>query len=285
MRAGFIGAGKAGCSIAKLLKESPGDWEIVGFASRSISSALEAAEFLGCAAYPGIAELADVCGAIFITTPDGEIARVWQGLRGCGICLGGKIFIHCSGSLSSDIFDGADELGATAASLHPLYAISDRFRSYLTLGNALFTLEGRGGRMAELRGLLEDSGLDVQGIDARSKTAYHAAASVASNLMVGLAELAVQLLLECGFDRATARRALRPLMQGNLDSIMERDTAAALTGPAERADVSTVAGHLGVLSGDDREIYRLLTRKIVGLAKQKNPDRDYSELERLLKCR
>ena len=49
--------------------------------------------------------------------------------------------------------------------------------------------------------------------------------------------------------------------------------------PAERADVDTVDAHLQTLSGDDREIYRLLTKKIVALAKQKNPERDYEQLE------
>ena len=76
--------------------------------------------------------------------------------------------------------------------------------------------------------------------------------------------------------------ALHPLMQGNLDAIMEKDTVDALTGPAERADVETVEAHLKTLVGDDREIYRLLTKKITALAKQKNPDRDYEQLEACL---
>ena len=76
--------------------------------------------------------------------------------------------------------------------------------------------------------------------------------------------------------------ALHPLMQGNLDAIMEKDTVEALTGPAERADVDTVAAHLNALSGDEWEIYRLLTKKLVTIAKQKNPERDYRQLEDLL---
>ena len=111
---------------------------------------------------------------------------------------------------------------------------------------------------------------------------YHAAATVGSNLMVGLTELAIQLLLSCGFDREHARMALRPLMQGNLDAMMEKDTVDALTGPAERADVDTVAAHLQTLSGDEREIYRLLTKKLVTLARQKNPEREYEQLEERL---
>ena len=76
--------------------------------------------------------------------------------------------------------------------------------------------------------------------------------------------------------------ALRPLMQGNLDAMMEKDTIGALTGPAERGDVRTVDRHLQELGGEDREIYRLLTKKIVKIAKVKNPERDYAQLEELL---
>ena len=77
--------------------------------------------------------------------------------------------------------------------------------------------------------------------------------------------------------------ALRPLMLGNIDAMIEKDTVGALTGPAERADAETVSAHLRILSGDDREIYCLLTKKLVALAKQKNPERDYEQLEACLK--
>lgn len=73
--------------------------------------------------------------------------------------------------------------------------------------------------------------------------------------------------------------ALGPLMRGNLNAIIEKDTIDALTGPAERADVNTVEAHLKALAGEDREIYRLLTKEIVALAKQKNPNRNYEQLE------
>lgn len=284
MRIGFIGAGKVGCSLGKYLKESAGGWQIEGYFSRSSDSAKEAAVFTDSRVIDQAELLAQMADVIFITTPDGAIAQVWQELRECEIDLEGKIIVHCSGRLASTVFEGAVERGATVASLHPFYAICDRFHSYKTLAEAHFTLEGSGERFDELQERLEASGLMIQRMEANSKIAYHAAASVGSNLMVGLTELAIELLLSCGFDREHARMALRPLMEGNLHAIMEKDTADALTGPAERADVETVEAHLKTLSGDDREIYRLLTKKIVAIAKQKNPERDYKALEASLDC-
>ena len=279
MRIGFIGAGKVGCSLGKYLKESAGDWQIVGFYSRSTASAKEAAVFTDSRVIDQVELLAQMADVIFVTTPDGVIKEIWETLRGCDILLEDKIIVHCSGLLASTVFTGADECGVTAVSLHPLYAVSDKYHSYESLANAHFTLEGSGERLEEFQQLLTVSGLTIQQIDAASKAAYHAAASISSNLMVGLAELAIERLLDCGFDREHARMALRPLMQGNLDAIMEKDTTDALTGPAERADVETVNAHLHTLSGEDREIYRLLTKKVVAIAKQKNPERDYSALD------
>ena len=282
MRIGFIGAGKVGCSLGKYLKESTVDWQIEGYFSRSTESAKEAAVFTDSRVIDQVELLAQMSDVIFITTPDGVIADIWQELCDCGASLEDKLVVHCSGLLASTVFADAKERGVTAASLHPFYAVSDRFHSYEMLPEALFTLEGSGARLEELQELLEASGLTIQRIDAASKTKYHAAASVGSNLMVGLAELAIALLVDCGFDREHARMALRPLMQGNLDAIMEKDTVDALTGPAERADVETVNAHLQTLSGDEREIYRLLTKEIVTLAKQKNPERDYEQMEACL---
>lgn len=282
MRIGFIGAGRVGCSLGKYLKESAGDWQIEGYFSRSTDSAKEAAVFTDSRVIDQVELLAQISDVIFITTPDGAIADIWRELCDREIPLTDKIVVHCSGLLSSSVFEGAGERGVTAASLHPFYAVSDRYHSYKMLKEALFTLEGSGERLGQLQELLEASGLTIQRIDAASKIAYHAAASVGSNLMVGLTELAIGLLLNCGFDREHARMALYPLMQGNLDAIMEKDTVDALTGPAERADKDTVYAHLQTLTGDDREIYRLLTKKLVALAKQKNPERDYEQLETCL---
>ena len=282
MKIGFIGAGRVGCSLGRYLKESKSGWELIGYYSKSLSSARDAADFTGSSAFTDVFELLRGCDVLAITTPDGAIADVWQELCTRSEFLKGRIVIHCSGAMTSQIFDGAESLDVTTASLHPFYAVSDRYQSYQALGKALFTIEGTGERFEELFVALCDSGMRLQRMLPEKKTTYHAAASVASNLLVGLTELSIELLCECGFDRGTARAALAPLMTGNLHAILEKDTFGALTGPAERGDLDTVRGHMDVLDGEDLEIYRLLTKKIVGIAQLKNPDRDYSALLDLL---
>ena len=78
-------------------------------------------------------------------------------------------------------------------------------------------------------------------------------------------------------------KALGPLFTGNALKIAELGTEAALTGPVERNDIATVEKHLAVLDDDEKQIYTSLSGKILRVAERKNPDRDYSELEKLLK--
>ncbi len=282
MKIGFVGAGRVGCTLGKYFGQSDGGWELMGYYSRRAASAQEAAEFTKSRAYDKIEALIRDCEAVFLTTPDDALLSVWDEICALPLSLDGRLVIHCSGACDCGMFPVPAGCTVTLAGLHPFYAVSDRFHSYETVGDALFTLEGSGARLMELHDRLLASGLTIQPIRSEDKTAYHAAAAIASNLMVALTELSIDTLTRCGFDRVNARKALRPLMQGNLDAVMERDTAQALTGPAERADTQTVQKHLQVLEGDAREIYRLLTKQLLPVAAAKNPDRDYRELEKLL---
>ena len=60
------------------------------------------------------------------------------------------------------------------------------------------------------------------------------------------------------------------------------DLPTSLTGPIERNDVTTVKKHLGCLRDDELEVYRLLSRRLVGMAQSRHPERDYGEMSLLL---
>ena len=77
---------------------------------------------------------------IIITTPDGEIKNVWDSIKKLSIT--GKIICHCSGSLSSKVFSDIDNHKAYGYSIHPMFAISDKYNSYKNLNKAFITIEG-----------------------------------------------------------------------------------------------------------------------------------------------
>lgn len=182
--------------------------------------------------------------------------------------LGGKIFVHCSGALASDVFEGAKELGASAVAMHPLYAVSSRFGCWQELEQAWFSLEGDPEGTHVLEALLRARGNHVLHVAPKDKTRYHAAAVMASNLVVGLYNMAASELAQCGISPEDAQAALAPLFLGNAAHIAEDGVAASLTGPAVRGDWATLNAHLGILEGDERRLaaYRSLTDELIAIA-------------------
>ena len=284
MNIGFVGAGKVGCSIAKLLAQRGKC--VSGFYSRSRKSAMEAAEFVGTTYFDDINQLLEVSDVLFLTVPDGAIASVYHSLN--PNLLVDKIICHCSGALSTAVFEGIEKWGASAFSVHPFVAISSRYESYQYLPNSIFTLEGKEncpGHKETMLQLLRDLDLRVEEISGESKVAYHGAAVMASNLMLGLLSVAKKELVAAGFSEEGADAAILSLAEGNLKNAVhakENPLVSALTGPIQRGDAGTVAGHLQAFSGDTREIYRLLSKEVLQLARAKNPTLDDINLVKLL---
>ncbi len=278
MDIGMIGAGKVGFSLGKYFTLH--GVKVSGYYSRNPKSAKEAAEFTGTKAFDTMKQIVEVSDVLVLTVPDGQISTVWKELK--ELELAGKIMIHCSGALTTDVF--ANKAKDTFVySVHPLLAVSDKYESYEIFKDALFTIEGSPERMEEMCILFQSCGNRIQPIKKESKMLYHAAASLASNFMVTIADTAQLMLQRCGFSEEMSENALSVLMRENINSVIQKGTKAALTGPIERADTGTVKGHLSVLNEEERAVYLALARETVKLAEKKHPERSYQEMEEVLK--
>lgn len=275
---GFIGAGKVGFSLGKYLKEN--NIDISGYYSKSQHSSKEAAIFTNTRQYNNLEDLIKNSDAIFITTPDNQIADVWNEVK--KLPIKEKLICHCSGSISSEVFSNINNHGAYGYSIHPMFAISDKYNSYKDLSQAFITIEGHEKHLENLKRLFLHLGNDVAIISKENKVLYHAASVTVSNLVLGLINNGVNYLEECGFTKEMAIKALYPLIENNLRNIKERGAVNSLTGPIERGDLSTVINHLNVIREEDKELYRLLSKNILKIAKVKNQDRNYKNLEEYL---
>ena len=275
---GFIGAGKVGFSLGKYLKEN--NINISGYYSKNEHSSVEAAIFTNTKQYKNILDLINDSDAIFITTPDGEIQGVWNEMK--KLPIKNKLICHCSGSISSEIFSNINNHGAYGYSIHPMFAISDKYNSYKNLSKAFITIEGHEKFINYLEELFKGLGNDVAIIDNSSKALYHVASVFASNLVLGLINNGVTYLKECGFEEDKAIKALFPLIEFNLSNIKEKGIVDSLTGPIERGDLTTIISHCEALNSIDRELYKKLSKNILEIAKMKNSDRNYEKLERFL---
>lgn len=279
MKVGFVGAGKVGFSLGKMFQLAGEN--VAGYFSRSPHSAEEAADFTHSKFYKNLETIIKESDAIFLTVPDDEISNVWNSMK--KYPLAGKMICHCSGSLSSKVFSDIEKTDSYGFSVHPLLAVSDRYDSCRYLPNSLFTIEGDKRKINEISALIRNCGAAVELISPEVKIRYHAAAVMCSNLIVALIDSAQNEFRACGFSEEKLNMAIAPLVRGNVERLLSDGALDALTGPVERGDTGTVAGHLTVLDGTDREIYTVLSQKALEIARKKHPDRNYESMEELLK--
>ena len=267
MKFGFIGAGKVGFSLGKYLADN--NQNVVGYYSIINEEAIEAAKFTGSKYYENMEQLVEDSEVLFLTVPDGQIENLWNQLKSSHKnwmakynkpLLNNKIVCHCSGALSSDIFSSIAEYESFGYSIHPLFAVSNRYESYKELSDSYFTIEGNIEKINKMKELFESFGNTVCIISKDDKIKYHGAAAIASNLVVGLIGLSEELLKH----------------------IVEEGVVEALTGPIERCDVSTVRKHMSVFDKKTNEIYKAVSKEVLEIAKIKNKDRDYSKMEEVL---
>lgn len=278
-RVGFIGAGRVGTTLGKYFHDH--NALVAGYYSRSEESARASAIFTDTACYSSIAELTYDCNMLFITVPDGLIESVWNEVSKYDI--NGKCICHCSGAMSSSVFNNITGHGAFGYSIHPLCAVSSKENSYKNFSDVFFAVEGSDEYRDRIIDWLSAMGNPVSGIASDKKVMYHAAAVLASNLGVALYNMAAGILADCGIEADTAGKALSGLFLGNCQNIVSQGPVKALTGPVDRNDINTINKHMEALDGNALEVYKLLSMELIKVAALKNPDTDYSELMQILK--
>lgn len=278
MKIGFIGAGKLGFSLGKYLVEN--NINVRGYYSKNLDSSKEAAIFTNSKYYESLKNIIYDCDTIFITTPDGDIEEIWNSIS--KLSIENKIICHCSGSLSSSIFSNIGDHKAYGYSIHPMIAFSDKYNSHKQIKDATITIEGVNEHLDTFKDIFESLGNKVKVISNNNKAKYHAASVFVSNNVIALFNTGVELLSDCGFTEEEAKESLYPLMINNIKNIGDKGIVNSLTGPIERGDSGTVEKHLQALNDEDRELYILLSKKLIKIAKIKNVKKDYSNLEKMI---
>ena len=278
MKIGIIGAGKMGYTLGKHFSMSNlPDIQLVGYYSKNKMSAIDAAQFTNSDFFETIEELCRSCDVLFLTVSDGEIKNIVMSLNEVPEVVDGKIICHTSGALSSSELNGISS-NAYLYSVHPIFAVNSKKDSYKKFGEAFITIEGNPERIDVIKAIFVKLGHSVKVISSDDKVKYHSAAVFSSNLVVGLYHMAEGLLKQCGFEDDEIGLALKPLFINNANKLYNSNCEEALTGPIERCDLDTVEKHLSVLSDEFYDIYNILSSELVKIAKNKNNDKNYSEI-------
>lgn len=186
----------------------------------------------------------DAADLVFLTTPDDALADLTASLH----WRSGQTVAHCSGVLTVNVLAPARRAGALVAGFHPLQSFPTLEHGLARLRGCTIALEGDEAALAVLEPMAHAIGGVTIRLQSEHKVLYHIAAVFASNYLVALSSIAVDLWSEWGADRQGALQALSPLQQGTLENIAALGILEALTGPIARGDVGTVRLHLQALA-------------------------------------
>ncbi|AFM39200.1 hypothetical protein Desaci_0085 [Desulfosporosinus acidiphilus SJ4] len=264
MKFGIIGAGIVGTALAVRLEEA-GHY-CLGVHTRSRRSYERFCRYLP-KDHLTLDELASTADGLFITTQDDMIRNVAESLSMMPGIKSEQLWIHCSGSLPSSVLRVRNDLSVRCLSVHPLQAFASIEKALEILSGTHFGIEGDDLEFGE--GIVKDLGGIPHSILASQKSLYHAGAVVASNYLVVLASLAVELFAEAGIEGNEALASLLPLMRGTLYNLEKVGLPQALTGPIARGDAKVVQGHLEHMPSKSKEIYRELGIKALELGENK----------------
>ena len=262
----IVGAGRLGTALAVALADK--SYSIRSLVARTVASARKAAKLLDedvqVLAAKNVSSLrpADL---FLITTPDDQIAHVASELARLET-KGKPTALHTSGALSADVLAPLRKRGWSTGSIHPLISVSG---STTPLDGAFWSVEGDKTALRVGKTIVRDLGGKSFSIRSEDKPLYHAAAVMSAGNVVALFDVAVEMLVQCGLSRKTARSILLPLLASTVHNLETKDTAAALTGTFARGDIETVKRHLKALktNKDALELYRLLGKRSLKLTK------------------
>jgi predicted short-subunit dehydrogenase-like oxidoreductase (DUF2520 family) len=273
MNVALIGTGRLGCSLARALPS--GLFKIAALHDRDASAARRCRVPGPRRVVPAAAEAAALGDLILICVPDGAVAAVAAELAEAPLRWKKKIVLHTSGALSSRALAPLKRAGAAVGSIHPAQSFAGPDTPPSRFRGVSFAVEGDPKATAAGKRLARSVGGRPFVVRPADKALYHAACSLASNMLVPLFDSACALLEKTGLRPREAARVLLPLVEGTVENLKELDRAGALTGPLARGDEETVRLHLVALRGrrEEKAVYRRLGTMALKLAEAKGLDR------------
>ncbi len=263
-RVAVVGAGRVGLTLARALHRSGVEVALLGRAAGI------APEPLGPIAteWEPLLPAADI---ILLALPDDAIVDVATAMARMGVIHAAQVVLHTSGLHDARVLSPLRPTGAALGSWHPLQTFANRDGEPDALAGSPAVIEGDGRALIAGRELAQRLALaPVVEVPGDRKASYHAAAVMASNYVVVLADIASRLAGDAGIEPVPPELFL-PLMRRSVDNL-HRGAVVALTGPIRRGDSGTVARHLDALEGPERAVYISLGREALRLAREAGLD-------------
>lgn len=227
LRVSFIGKGNVGTRMAKRLQEV--GCEIVQVCSRTETP---------------VSELnPSACDLVVVAVSDDAIKPLLDSVETVGTAL----WVHTSGSIGLDAFNPAKF--PRCGVLYPLQTLLKNRE--VDWAQVPMLVEGDP-QVEQIARMMSPS---VATLDSESRRRLHAAAVICNNMTTYLWSLSQRIMTDAGLDFAM----LEPLLRMTLERSTALSPENALTGPARRGDIQTIAKHIAALPPDIAETYRFLS--------------------------
>ncbi len=215
---------------------------------------------------------------LWICVPDGEIAAVAERLAKQRGDLRGRLVVHSSGALTVEVLEAARRAGASVAGIAPVASFPTR--ELVALDGVMFVLEAPAGLGKKATALVRKLGGTPIEVSSESKVLYHAAATMASPLLVSALHAAVRTAELAGLKKRDAEAVVKVLATASLGNFFANGAGRSFSGAFARGDAGTVELHLRGLLGHPtlHGAYLALARHAVGAL----PVRNGPELARVL---
>lgn len=262
----LVGAGRCGLQLARAMTTA--GIEVVGVHVHSSRGRARLGRVLPGVAAFGSRDTLPPAAGILLAVPDMAISACAQGLAP-RLHPATSLALHTSGLLPAAVLAPLDENGRHLGSFHPMVSFPTATGPAVPLSGVVAAVEGDHAAVLGAERLARALGMKPVRLPASAKPRYHAAAALAANMTHTLVVAARAQLLEAGFPRLLAARALRPLVTGSVEAALSARGFENLTGPIARGDATTVRTHLGVLPGRIATAYwAVASLAIASLAEQ-----------------
>lgn len=244
-----IGSGNVATHLATALAPHV---EILQIFSRDILHARELADKISssCVATNDVTAICPAADLYLMSVADDCIASLLQQIPR----INNGIWVHTSGSVGVDVFA---ELREHFGVFYPLQTFSKH--KAVEMKSVPFFIEGSSSSVE--KSLLDLAGKisnNVRLLNSEGRRRLHVAAVFACNFVNYMWVVADRQLRLCGTDI----HALDPLLKETMEKIATLSPAEAQTGPARRGDKHIIDSHIKMLSGDDAQLYELLSNQI-----------------------
>ncbi|HVR01223.1 MAG TPA: Rossmann-like and DUF2520 domain-containing protein [Polyangia bacterium] len=269
----IMGAGVVGTALAARLVRA--GIPVIGLHGRQVELTDAARAISGVVGSTGeIPDIMSESDVIIVSVRDERIREVAERLVNEKRLRPTQVVLHTSGAnAAASVLAIARPHVRAVGTLHPLVSFADPRVAIEHMREVAFGIEGDEAAKAFAKRLVRAMGARAVFLEAENLPLYHAGAVLASNYVVALADMAQRLLVTAGVPQDQALPMLIPLLSSVVQNLAQVGLPAALTGPVERGDVSSVEQHLRVLEArapDLLELYRLVGRDVLRLAREKS---------------